>query len=781
MVNELASLTALAPASERECTCGLVWLEGLRVSPSCFGWKAANLCLDESVYRHIPPGFALSRALVARIAGAKVTQTDLADLRSAWSRLIALSKSKTLIVRTSSRVEEPGETSFAGLFCTVRNVRSFTQLIAAIRRCHSSGKSPTVNAYARLRDIAVPPNHVGVLVQTQVPINQSAVIHIACDAAFVEGYDGDLEPPIRGVGSPNHVVSFQGNKSKTLYFERPLSPPFLAAIADLITDLQITLRATAEVGFLVLEVSTDNENLFVLQLNRTVRVPEPLRKATTWSLNLRTTALAGRLSLLGLKGAAMSYFGERRLFNLPLRVFPSSTDISSIGRDLVSFENCAEGYTIRFSHDRDLGLPRSFQRKRKDAMRWLTAIRKREWSTIFHPYIDVRRSFELLLSIESALLEQVPGIWESDSSLAPDVLVLEGRRAKAWRVTSTRRGRLAGIEGSQDEAFSPVDAATIKAWADRLGPALAVLRDDFAQALPLNFHFVEDADGRWHFLNIRPGFHFEPRGVVITPPHVVQSADDILTWDGRAPLLLRFTSARGAERHVVAIAERLPRDRRFVLLVDFGLLSHPAMILLELGFNPIPTYLASGGNKWPPQHEELAWDLDKSSAIARIAREAPIHLDSKLRVVRDLTPILQDHLLVISESAVPSFADGDAHQALDALLRGDTGGLLPSHRWIYAERGRATFCTSGFPERHAHAHLLPAEHLSDDAVPAFVAHVGATQRGSLPEALAEAAKTREEYFLVVSPSGEVFLRTSPLGGEVVKRFIRTFFGGRVIL
>jgi hypothetical protein len=251
-------------------------------------------------------------------------------------------------------------------------------------------------------------------------------------------------------------------------------------------------------------------------------------------------------------------------------------------------------------------------------------------------------------------------------------------------------------------------------------------------------------------------------------------------WDHESPILLQFNSARGAERNVLSIAERLPRQRGFPLLIAFGLLSHPAILLRELGFALVPTYLDISRQPLPSRYQSHEWPFDLGDdPVSRIRGEPVVYVDAHLRVVPDREPIVPGHFLVVGEASVHSFADGAASAALDRLLRGESHPAFSQDEWIFIERGRARFCTSGFTNSHAHGHLLPASSFDGNSIADLANQLGARRFDCLETALLDARCTVGEYVLVVDPAGNASLALVPEDGSLGKRFIRRFFEARV--
>ena len=759
---------------------GLLWINAdARITGADFGWKAAHLCCAEEIVQRTPPGFAISKDVVDRIVHQNGSNGDLDDLRAFYLRLTAQTRDRSVVVRSSSCVEDSAGHSFAGLFQTVQDVRSFDDLISAIRSCYRSAECRQIQLYAKMRGVSIPAKHLALLIQSQVEIQHSALIQISRNGYLFEAYEGGLCDRIRGFGAPEHVVMTRQGRSEIIRASKRLPEEFLNELGIITRDVE---RIVGDVGLsseAILEVATNGQCLYLLQVDIVGKSHAIVPRRTTLGINLRKTPLATDSAKLGLKGAAMKYFRESGLFASPMCILTEACEKSEIANAIADALPLGENYTARFSHSSDLGLPRSFLRNRSEIAEWICATRKKGWAAIAHTHIDVRHSFELLLTQAVSLLEHIPGMWESDNTLDPDVLLFDDQQVCAWKCTHQRSARFAHPGAWSEAMIQPSELHDFHSWADRLLPIIGRLRRDFQAILPLNFHFVEDSEGRWYFLNIRRGFELDIPAVTQRQPHIVSEASDLEQWDGQSPILIRFPTPRGAERQILAIAERLPKRNRYPILVDFGLLSHPAMILRELGFQLVPSYLYFGTRLVSPSYERLDWCLDQGSdPIARICKESFFYADSCIRVVADRDPIVPGHLLLLAEAQIRGLADGGYEETFKPLLEGQIPGV-PKH-WIFVERGRASFCTSGFTDSHAHAHILPAVGIKNGAFDEFVSRVGAERQESLEKAFENAHGVDGEYYLLANSNGEVYLRTSPPKHTLEKRLIRTFFAAQAL-
>lgn len=281
----------------------------------------------------------------------------------------------------------------------------------------------------------------------------------------------------------------------------------------------------------------------------------------------------------------MAYFRRVGLFDDRLAVIPP-TDIDHVIERARQVAVPEEGVTLRFSLGDALGLPRLFVRSHDALVDTLRAVHRPEWTTIIHPYLDVRRSFEANIERTAWLLEHVPGMWESDNTLLPDLLQQRSNgELEASLYVFERSAKVASTSGTWGILEAPpIKKSQAQVWVRKLRPILETLRRDFRSELPINVHFVEDNTQRWHFLNVRAGFHETPHNdrVAVQEPHPIASLIDLAGWDGSRPLLFRATTERGNESSLHELLIAL-RQRSSTVYVEFGLLSHPAIVMREFG------------------------------------------------------------------------------------------------------------------------------------------------------------------------------------------------------
>ncbi|HEX6597001.1 MAG TPA: PEP/pyruvate-binding domain-containing protein [Acidimicrobiales bacterium] len=156
----------------------------LAADPAVAGAKAANLAQAASAGLPVLPGAVLT---TAEVPGPE-------DLRELWDRL-SRGGTRALVVRSSSTVEDAGESSMAGQFRSVLGVRSWESFQQAVTDVLASA--------VRRADPTAPPAPMGVLVQPELDAASGGVLF------GVEPVGGDPHRlMVEAVeGGPNDLVS----------------------------------------------------------------------------------------------------------------------------------------------------------------------------------------------------------------------------------------------------------------------------------------------------------------------------------------------------------------------------------------------------------------------------------------------------------------------------------------------------------------------------------------------------------------------------------------------
>lgn len=143
----------------------VLWLDDERaVDPGLVGAKAANLALAARHGLPTLPGFVLTTAAPA---GAPLPPTVLEELGAAWHRLVG-GDDPSLVVRSSSTVEDSSTSSMAGQFTSILGVRGWEPFLVAVGRVLASARHPHGGDVER--------RPMGVLVQREVEASCGGVL-----------------------------------------------------------------------------------------------------------------------------------------------------------------------------------------------------------------------------------------------------------------------------------------------------------------------------------------------------------------------------------------------------------------------------------------------------------------------------------------------------------------------------------------------------------------------------------------------------------------------------
>ena len=183
------------------------------------------------------------------------------------------------------------------------------------------------------------------------------------------------------------------------------------------------------------------------------------------------------------------------------------------------------------------------------------------------------------------------GIWEVDATEAPDIIQKKDDELTIWRFRQPREAKLINDENKfYKEKRDPFTFAQLQEFYKKLEPykdRLEIVRKIFN---PLFCHFYEDDQGRLCFINLR-----NVGGVPINEGspsafHVVKDISDIETWDGNLPVLFDVQTERDNDAPLIETIKAL-RDKEIKsVFVNYGILSHPAILLREAGVQVQQSY-----------------------------------------------------------------------------------------------------------------------------------------------------------------------------------------------
>jgi pyruvate,water dikinase len=178
-----------------------------------FGGKAVRLGIALRAGFPVPPGFALSVALVERLVGESAAEcagggtSESADEARAVRATLAMLGGR-VAVRSSAVGEDASDASFAGQHLTVLGVTDEDGLMAAIASVWQSGHSEAALAYRRKLQIAGPPR-IAVVIQQLVDAECAGVLFTVnpltgADERVIEAAWGLGEAVVAGLVTPDH-------------------------------------------------------------------------------------------------------------------------------------------------------------------------------------------------------------------------------------------------------------------------------------------------------------------------------------------------------------------------------------------------------------------------------------------------------------------------------------------------------------------------------------------------------------------------------------------------
>jgi hypothetical protein len=185
----------------------------------------------------------------------------------------------------------------------------------------------------------------------------------------------------------------------------------------------------------------------------------------------------------------------------------------------------------------------------------------------------------------------LPGIWEVDTTEPPDIIRDNGGDLSIWRF---RQSRKAKYVNSQNSFFikerPPFSFAELKGLYEKLNPYRERLNAIRKLFNPLFCHFYEDSQGRFCFINVRNVGKVPINEDSPNIFHIIKSHSDIDNWDGSSPILFDVQSERGNDAPLVVAIDSLRAKGIKTVFVNYGILSHPAILLREAGIEVKQSY-----------------------------------------------------------------------------------------------------------------------------------------------------------------------------------------------
>ncbi|QEQ96524.1 PEP/pyruvate-binding domain-containing protein [Neptunomonas concharum] len=558
----------------------ILWLDELYKSKyRNIGSKALLQSILSSKGTKVPVGFYLGGDLVSDLIYRQNKKHIIKKLEKVFNELIQLSTEKTFIVRSCSNDEDVEGHLYPGIFKSISNIVTFDDLLDGINECYKSAFDEVVYDYKDAIGSDNKDIQMSILIQEQIKgeiIGQSKIElfeggdRIYCEAVKYSNFE------MLNQSSPEYglVAEYHNDSYSTPTYKGSSN---LKSITDSIQSDLDNIREACKFPVLI-EWISKNDIVYIVQVRSFPASAAPeIDRYNSLTKNLP------RFGYLGLKSSAMQYFKSSGWFDPELALFSPDLSLDDIEKKMADFPSNERGITVRFSYKGNLGLPRKFCKSKQEAIGFIKRLWNGKWSCIVHTYMTITNSFELWIDDNDYILEHLPGLWESDSKSPPDCIHDFNDELSISLSKSSRDIIDESVGGIRSKiSIPPIRRETADSWVKQIAPYLVKIRSDFKESLPLNFHFVEDEDGKWNFLNIRIAGEIENFSGGVYSLFSINTYDDFKKWNRKDNLLIRMTPDRGDEINLSKIKKYVPVGT--LLFVEFGVLSHPAMVLRELGY-----------------------------------------------------------------------------------------------------------------------------------------------------------------------------------------------------
>jgi hypothetical protein len=303
-----------------------------------------------------------------------------------------------------------------------------------------------------------------------------------------------------------------------------------------------------------------------------------------------TAEIESDVEKFGTKFAVQKLFYKLGMCGIDTRLFEPETSIDEIEKNLGEMEATDRGFTVRFSYKNALNLPRGFFKTPQECLDFIKKERN-DYAIIIQEYTRLINSFELYDDGNVSYLQVLPGIWEVDATEAPDIVQEKAGELTIWRFRQPREAKLINDKNKfYKEKRDPFTFSQLKEFYKKLESykdRLEIVRKKFN---PLFCHFYEDDQGRFCFINLR-----NVGGVPINEGspsafHVVKGISDIETWDGNLPILFDVQTERDDDTPLIETIKALRNKEIKSVFVNYGILSHPAILLREAGVQVQQSY-----------------------------------------------------------------------------------------------------------------------------------------------------------------------------------------------
>ena len=557
----------------------------------CFGNKANALSYAMQWGNTVLPGFCITFDLQREYK--EQLCEFLPQIKQSYQWLMGERGNCQVIVRSSADLEDGEKALFPGIFRSIPRVATLSELLQAIQDCIDSTQGAAVKYYAWANVAECEFRYFTVLVQeelcpeyagvaaTQIPVAGYAEKNLMM-AILTRGNNHAL---VRGIGpcsTYSFILTHDALSVRRIVGDIRMDPQsqnhLFGQLYHILNDLRQKTGRELEI-----EWGYTEGKVYIFQVRfdiKLVHADAPPERLEIASFPFDQEQ--------GLKYQAMRFFREQGLFPRKT-LFISRGSLAKEAAGILRSWDTPAPITVRFSKEGTLGLPRFFAPSKEAASQYVLDTKQPDWSVIAYSSLVVQKSYELYIDRDVFILEYIPGIWESDSVLAADTVILTQDRFCIWLVKQPRNAKYEDEKGTYMLQVPPTSLDQMKKELSARVPTLRRLREIFSQDLPLNFHFVSDGD-QDYYLNCRRTSRIFWEERYGGPVQIIEDMADCSRWDGKSGILFRPKLHRGEEFLLFQFAPFL-KSLSVPIFVEFGILSHPAIMLRELGISVIPYFL----------------------------------------------------------------------------------------------------------------------------------------------------------------------------------------------
>ena len=537
---------------------------------------------------YILPGFCVTFDMRREI------RTQMEELAADISQLYyekLKGRYKTVIVRSSADREDGENVFFPGIFKSFSGVSDLSSLYEAICQCVESAFSKDNKLYTQEHDLSYHIDYFTVLVQgeldsdfagiafSKIPMSSFTNDDMTMIVQFAPGNNHEM---VKGLGSFNTYSMFCSDahlNCNCIQQMIPIDTSLVESVLQLLYDAMIQIKKLIG-SHQDVEWGYADGKLYIFQA-RCINA-----KGIDQYENRIVHAFPSDPSQ-GLKYQAMSFFVENGLFPHKAFLFPKKTSTNEIGA-IICREAEDAPITIRFSNQSDIGLPRLFLTSPSMCYPIMQKVRQKNWSVIAYNSLEIKGSYEMYMDLEKTILEYVPGMWESDSHLLADSVLIMNDEFHFYLAKKKRKAKYENAFGICIKDEEPTKQESAKQFVMDFLPTIEKLRGLLINDLPLNFHFISDG-AKLYFLNCRLSpsiewIHRDEKSLFI-----IEKLTDCDAWDGSSAILFKPKLIRGEELNLLEFVPFL-KFANAPVYVDFGMLSHPAILLREFGVTVLPHF-----------------------------------------------------------------------------------------------------------------------------------------------------------------------------------------------